>query len=1424
MSLAEPPAGSGTGTDASRPFMMSDTLRIVLLEDRPADADMILRVLAQQGIGATATRVWTETDYLAALRDPTTDLVLAAYSLPLYSGREALAAARARRPDLPFIFVSGSIGEERAIDALQEGATDYVIKDRIARLGPAVRRALREVEERRRLEKAQARLLRSERKHRAFFNATLEVIVVLDAGTGAIVDVNETMTDVFGYASDEVRGLTLNDLGAGGGPHSQAGAIDVVRRALTSGPQVVEWPCRKRHGEIFWAEIAMRATTIEGEPRVLAVVRDITVRKEALAALRESQERFRAVVETAPDAIIVQAGGRFAYLNPTALRLFGVTSPSELLGQPVLDRFDAKSQAMVRERIRILRDDHRAVPLAEETVVRTDGTCVDVEVSAVPFRHADGDGALVFARDISERRRAEGAVLESDGRFRRLFEEATEGIVLADAETGVILDCNRAFTALSGYDRDELIGRPQASLHPPDAKQPSSPTRTFLEHRDRQEGAILPAELLTRSGEIKQVEIKANGLDVGGRRVMQGFFRDVTGELQLQRERETTLKLLRLLNNHDDIRDLIRHLTGFLKSWTGCEAVGVRLREGPDFPYFETTGFPARFVAAERYLCTTDALGRPICDVEGYPLLECMCGNVLRDRFDPDRPFFTAKGSFWTNCSTELLATTTDAERQARTRNRCNGEGYESVALVALKHGGETLGLIQFNDHERGRFTPELLSFLERLADQVAIALAQRFAQASLRASERRIQHLNQLLRAIRDIDALIVHETDPERIVGEACQILVKTRGYLLVWVGRPDEARLRLLPVARAGAAADYVDEMVFALDDSPTGLGPTGMAYRTRRPWMCQDVAADPAFAPWRAAAQKRGYASMAAIPMINGDRVFGVVHVYADRRNAFDTEEIGLLQELASDLAFALQSIEHADERRRGEAQIRDQATLLDLAQDAILVRDLDGRIRYWNRGAVELYGWTAREAIGQAVTDLCGPATPELDAAKARLLATGSWSGELHPLTKDRREVTINSRWTLVRDSLGLPKSVLVIDTDITERKRLEAQFLRAQRVEGIGQLAGGVAHDFNNILAAIMLQLDLLRDVPNLDEEVVAGLADVGAEAQRAAGLTRQLLLFSRRQAMQVRRLDLNEVVRSLVRMLGRLVGEHIAMDLVEHPGAAWVEADAGMLEQVVMNLCLNARDAMPGGGRLTVRVERTTVVPEEARQQPDAAPGRFVVLAISDTGHGIDEATLSRIFEPFFTTKEVGKGTGLGLATVYSIARQHHGWVAVDSAVHEGTTFRVFLPEALPPDAACAAVPPADPAGGTETILLVEDDSSVRRMASQTLGRLGYRVLEAGNGVEALERWDEHAGAIDLLLTDLVMPEQITGVELAERLRRLRPGLKVVISSGYSADHAGRQTRLPDGIEFLSKPYRVGDLAAAVRRCLDGPRFLSGV
>ena len=410
--------------------------------------------------------------------------------------------------------------------------------------------------------------------------------------------------------------------------------------------------------------------------------------------------------------------------------------------------------------------------------------------------------------------------------------------------------------------------------------------------------------------------------------------------------------------------------------------------------------------------------------------------------------------------------------------------------------------------------------------------------------------------------------------------------------------------------------------------------------------------------------------------------------------------------------------------------------------------------------------------------------------------------------RERAEVVLES---------GKPVQMRGIVMDITERRQLGEQLRQSQKMDAIGQLAGGVAHDFNNILTVIHGHASLLLVDKTVSNNAARSAQQITQAAERAAGLTRQLLTFSRRQVMQPRRLDLNEVVSNLTMMLGRILGEDIALRLNYWPQPALVKADKSMMEQVLLNLVVNARDAMPKGGQLSIKINQVKIQPDQQGYDSESRSGEFVCLNVIDTGCGIDPENLRRIFEPFFTTKEVGKGTGLGLATVYGIINQHQGWINAESELGKGSTFRVFLPKADGELENETKMIRKQVRGGNETVLVVEDEVAVRELVCSVLAGHGYKVLQAETGVKALEIWERSKKKIDLLLTDLVMPDHLNGRELAEKLRADKPKLKVIFTSGYSADVVGKDFVLQRGLNYLQKPYDPQKLALIVRDCLDG-------
>ena len=504
---------------------------------------------------------------------------------------------------------------------------------------------------------------------------------------------------------------------------------------------------------------------------------------------------------------------------------------------------------------------------------------------------------------------------------------------------------------------------------------------------------------------------------------------------------------------------------------------------------------------------------------------------------------------------------------------------------------------------------------------------------------------------------------------------------------------------------------------------------------------------------------------------------------------------------------------ANEGLRSQAEkLQEQAHILDLAP--VLVRDLEGRIVLWNQGAARMYGWPPEEALGRVSHTLLQTQFPRpLEQIEAELMHRGQWEGELTHTRKDGSRIVVASHWVLHRDAEGRPSAILAVNTDVTEKKQLEAQYLRAQRMEGLGTLAGGIAHDLNNVLTPVVMAADLLR-MQLRDPALRPLLETLQSSAARGADMVRQILLFARGAEGDHAPLQLRHVLADVEKMLRHTLPKSIEVESDVPRDLAAVSGDATQLHQVFLNLCVNARDALPQGGRLTLTAEETDLDEAYARMETQARPGRYVLVRVADTGTGIPPDILDKIFDPFFTTKEQGKGTGLGLATVLGIVRGHGGFVNVRSEVGKGTQFSVYLPVA-PTGVACAPAPrEVLPCGSGELVLVVDDEAAIREITRTTLEANGYRVLTAGDGTEALALFAQHRPDIRLVLTDMMMPV-MDGPATVRALRKLAPQVRVVAMSGLAAGTSTPAAGGVDALAVLQKPYTAADLLRTLREAL---------
>ncbi|WOD38389.1 response regulator [Nodosilinea sp. E11] len=515
---------------------------------------------------------------------------------------------------------------------------------------------------------------------------------------------------------------------------------------------------------------------------------------------------------------------------------------------------------------------------------------------------------------------------------------------------------------------------------------------------------------------------------------------------------------------------------------------------------------------------------------------------------------------------------------------------------------------------------------------------------------------------------------------------------------------------------------------------------------------------------------------------------------------------------------VRSIRYAIERKRTEHKIREQAALLDIATDAILVRDVQNQILFWNKGAERLYGWTVEEALGKTVSLLFQDGLAQVQTAQQQLMVDNEWQGELNQITKTGQSITVESRWSLVRDDNGEPKFILVVNTDVTAKKQLEAQFFRAQRLESIGTLASGIAHDLNNILTPVLTTAQLLQMKPgNLDERSLHMLKILEINARRGAEIIKQVLSFARGAEGNDTVLQTGHLIREVQQIIRETFPKSIELD-VDIPKDLWtVIGNATQLHQVLMNLCVNARDAMPQGGQLSISAENLTLDKSYTRTNLDAKEGKYIAITVVDNGGGIAPELLDRIFEPFYTSKDVGKGTGLGLSTALGIIKGHRGFITVSSATGKGTQFKIFLPAVTVVDQ--KETIDAEVLGGhQELVLIVDDEILVREVTKAALETYDYRTLTACDGVEAIALYAQQQTSIHVVIVDMMMPT-MDGATTIRILQKLNPQVKVIAVSGLPYNSDESPISAPVGIQgFLPKPYTVEQLIQAVHDVLQPP------
>ena len=1191
---------------------------------------------------------------------------------------------------------------------------------------------------------------------------------------------------------------------------------------------------------------------------------------------RDSLEsKYSKVLSTTTDAIIaVNREGSITLFNPGAERLFEC-SAEDAMGREI---FDFCPGDLREEQAGVIRRalEEGEVPHYQTEVLTADGRRVPVEMTIAVRIDDRGSPAGINAiiRDISER-------LDQDREYNWIIKTTTDSFWSVD-RSGFIRKVNPAGALMLGYAMDELTGMHVSDI---DIDESTEDSKRRIEKAIEEGSILFEAKHLRKDGSIIDVEVSSSYIP-GPKGHFVTFIRDITGRKQVESEREITLDLLRQLNSPNNLHELMTEITLLMRDWSDCEAVGIRLRKDEDYPYFETRGFPAEFVKLETNLCAVDEEGELLRDDVGNPVLECMCGNVLRGRFDPSLPFFTERGTFWTNSTKDLLASTSEEDRQARTRNRCNGEGYESVALVPLRYGDEVLGLLQFNDSLRDRFDRSKIELFERFADNLAVGIAQRRSAKELEvnknmlAEAERIAHFggwewdivegrfilsDEWLRihgcrtSPLSMDELIpiAHPGDIPAVQKAFQDSLEGTKLYDLEHrIIRQHDGEIRHIhahgevmrdergrAVKMYGVARDVTESRKAEkalresegrykrlIDNSPD----ITYVYSTRYGasfWSdrVQDVLGfdpgqmkeDPFI--WHDSIHPED------LPLVNraleSGETFDLEYRIRDSRGRWHwiQDRCFSIREVEGDTVIEGLAVD-ITERKKAEQALREserqKEVILNSTAEMVAYYNTELQVIWANRTSAESVGRTAEEVIGEHCYEIWhGRREPCEDCPVIKARDSG--------VPHESVQQTPNGRYFYLR---GYPifndqeevVALVEFGQDITEKKeaeqeqeRLEEQLNQAQKMESVGRLAGGVAHDFNNMLSVILGHARMALDKTDPYDPLSESLREIINAGERSANLTRQMLAFARRQTITPKVLDLNKTIEGMLDMIRRLIGEDI--DLIWQPNQeVWpVRIDPAQIDQLLINLCVNARESIEDIG--TIRIETGNVGLNEPFRisHSEFTPGEYIRLAVIDDGCGMDRETLEKAFEPFFTTKGESKGTGLGLSTVYGIVKQNDGLINVRSEPGKGSTIEIYFPRQISGQMEVEEKQAEQEVlQGKETILLVEDEKALLELCERMLETLGYRTFSAPFPGAAIDMAERFEGEIDILMTDVIMPE-MNGLDLAEKLKELYPDIKCLFISGYTDNVIRKHKMQSRGFHFLQKPFSMKELSRRLRETI---------
>jgi len=1142
---------------------------------------------------------------------------------------------------------------------------------------------------------------------------------------------------------------------------------------------------------------------------------DISERRRAEEAMRESEEKYQSLVESTEDSIyLLDRKCRYLFMNKKHLSRLGLEAKkakgrtyAEFHSEDETKDLIGKAEKLF-ETGKSLYYEHRS---------QRDGRYFLRTLSPVTETDGSTKSITVISKDINELKQADEALRESEERYRKLFEEAQDGIFLADSETGMIVDCNYEAAKLVGRDKSELIGQHQTILHPPNQGNRRF-SETFQKHLGENEGQVLETQVITSTGEIKEVAIKANLLHVGDRKLMQGIFRDITDRKQKEEAlRESEKKYRTILESIEEgyyevdiagnftfVNDSMCEILGYSKD----ELIGMNNREYMDeenakkvyetFNRVYKTGKPAKL--RDYGVIEKDGTVR---------ILETSLSLIKDNKGQPIGFRGLARDITERKQAEEALR---DSEEKYRTILERIEEGYYEVDIAGnftfVNDSGckilgyprdELLGMNnrQYMDEEDAKKVYQVFNRVlktgipSKVLDWELIRKdgTKRYAEISALLIKDSEGHPTGFRGILRDVTERKQAE-DSLKESEERFRILVEGSPLGISLIGK--DGRYKYIN-------PKFVEMFGYTLKDIPTGR----VWFRKSYP---DEEYRHQVISTWKTDLEnfKHGESRPQIFNVTCKDGSEKIIHF---RPVTMETGDQFLIHE---DITESKQAEAELIQTRNFLQNIFDSST------DGITTTDLQGIAIYTSPRAKDILGYEQNEIIGKKIYFLYGNGEEDAKTIMKELEEKSELRDhEMKLIRKDGKLIDINLSASLLMDEKGEVIGTLGIYRDITEKKKLEAQLQYSQRMEAIGTLAGGIAHNFNNLLMGMQGNVSLMLLDTNSDHPNYERLKNIEKMVQSGSKLTGQLLGYARGGRYEVRPISFNQLVKETsdtfdITKKDITVHQDLDKDLFG------IIADQGQIEQVLLNLYVNAADAMPQGGDLFLKT--INVTHKDMKDKPyEPKPGNYALLTVRDTGVGMDKKTMERIFEPFFTTKGLARGTGLGLASVYGIIKAHGGYIDVYSEKGQGTTFYVYLPatSAEPKELRAESTEQEEMALGKETILLVDDEEMILDVGSQLLEKLGYKVLVAGSGKEAIEFYKANKDKIDMVILDMIMPE-MGGGETYDRMKKIEPKIKVLLSSGYSINGQATEILERGCSGFIQKPFSMEELSQSIRKVLD--------